>query len=271
MFHWSKTISTVDQLYQEIKKGLQHLVEKYGEKSIFIGPDGAQTTSQYFKFPGLLTVTDLASAEEAIELIVSQGEGAQGDVEESHFRIFSGIKEEFHQLKALRPKFEAARPVLANPYAREAHDISNFNLLDNPVAIQFSNLFNAAYEVMTRILIRFFAYAEENKTELTLLIKTSIDMMKMVIRPLGELITKIPAGPSFPDNTAGPNFQFYRSIHLLPHKRAAWLIFHERLLEIADYCNKLATPGQFKERIEEIEKNLREMAGHFENQIQDFK
>ncbi|MEI7803487.1 MAG: hypothetical protein WCI97_12610, partial [Bacteroidota bacterium] len=33
----------------------------------------------------------------------------------------------------------------------------------------------------------------------------------------------------YPGKTAGPSFEFSRDLHLIPHKHAAWIIFHEQL------------------------------------------
>jgi hypothetical protein len=60
-----------------------------------------------------------------------------------------------------------------------------------------------------------------------------------VIKPLGEALTTLPAGPSHPGLTAGPSFEIYRAGYALPHKRAAWLLLHERLRELTMYCGKL--------------------------------
>ena len=53
-------------------------------------------------------------------------------------------------------------------------------------------------------------------------------------------------GPEHPDATAGANFQLpYRASFLLPHRRAAWIRFAERLEELAAFADGLhpATGG----------------------------
>ena len=65
-------------LYRGIEQGFRRLVEKYAEhEDAFVGPPEAQATSRYFWWPELVPVTDLASAQAAIETIVEQGEGAR--------------------------------------------------------------------------------------------------------------------------------------------------------------------------------------------------
>lgn len=103
-----------------------------------------------------------------------------------------------------------------------------------------SDLFNDAYEVLLLMLARFFAHTGETEDELKLLIDVAITEMFDVIEPLGELLTALPAGPSHPGLNAGPSFQFYRSVHVLPHKTAAWVILAERMSELAEACGRIA-------------------------------
>jgi CDGSH-type Zn-finger protein/truncated hemoglobin YjbI len=57
------------------------------------------------------------------------------------------------------------------------------------------------------------------------------------IKPLGDLVTTLPAGPEYPGRTAGPSFElFYESDYVLPHREAAWLLLTERLRQAADFC-----------------------------------
>jgi hypothetical protein len=64
-------------------------------------------------------------------------------------------------------------------------------------------------------------------------------MMLQVIRPLGELLTRLPVGPHAPEKTAGPSFMLTSATPVTPHKPAAWLILHERLRELAEACDSL--------------------------------
>jgi hypothetical protein len=62
-----------------------------------------------------------------------------------------------------------------------------------------------------------------------------------VIRPLGELLTRLPVGPRAPGWTAGPSFMLTSATPVTPHKPAAWSILGERLLELAEVCGGLTT------------------------------
>lgn len=85
---------TVGHLYRGIEAGLVHLCDRDGEEAVFIGPPRTQAVPDIFEWPELVAVADLASARQAIEVIVEQGEGARGDWVRSHFGTFAGILED---------------------------------------------------------------------------------------------------------------------------------------------------------------------------------
>jgi Ferritin-like len=96
--------ATVGHLYRSIEHGIDHLAEKFGERNLFVGPHPAQATSEYFHWPELVAVADLASAHRAIDTILEQGEGARGHWQDAHFGQFVQILDEYRQLKgANRP------------------------------------------------------------------------------------------------------------------------------------------------------------------------
>ena len=53
--------ATVGHLYRSIEAGIAHLADKFGERWLFVGPPRAQATEQYFVWPELVAVTDVAS------------------------------------------------------------------------------------------------------------------------------------------------------------------------------------------------------------------
>ena len=60
-------------------------------------------------------VTDLKSAEAAIETIIEQGEGAPGHSEDSHYNRFLTVRDEYDAFIAADPAFAPAFPVRAQP------------------------------------------------------------------------------------------------------------------------------------------------------------
>jgi hypothetical protein len=252
--------ATQGNLYRAIEQGFAHLVEKYGERRVFIVPPEAQATEQYFWWPELVPVSDLASAQVAIDTIVEQGEGARGDRHEAHFGKFLQVLVEYLEFKERDPNFEPARPVMAawvRPPAGAS--VPDPTLITDPTTAGVADLFNASYEVMLQMLIRFFAHTEETDEELQTLSSTAISAMSLVIKPLGQLLTSLPVGVEFPGKTAGPNFEFYRTSYLLPHRHAAWALLQERLLELTSYCARLSTRPSAPPELKTIEENFRKL------------
>jgi hypothetical protein len=263
----TQDFATQGHLYRGIEQGFHHLVEKYGEQRVFIGPPRAQATEEYFGWPELIAVTDLASACQAIETIVEEGEGARGDWRQAHFGKFLKIMQEYRDLKQQDPGFEPARPVVA-AYVRQPGDTSEVPLISDPDTAGISELFNASYEVMLQMLMRYFIHGEETEDELQTLSSMAVSAMFMVIKPLGQLLTTLPIGPDLPGKMAGPTFEIYQTSYVLPHHDAAWIVLHERLLELAAYCGKLCDqqPEQQVE-LQAIKENLRRLAGVLEPHV----
>ena len=242
IFSSERHYQTLGELYRGIEDGLKYLSQKFGEEGLFVGPDRAQTTNTYFRLAGLTPVRDLSSALAAVKVIIEQGEGASIEVEDSHYRKFLKIRNEFSEILAQDPQFEPARPVLLNPYSTLPTDVgeaSDYSLIDDPLSVDVGNLFDGCYELMVQMLGRLFVHAEESEAELTDLANTTVRLMVEVIEPLGEMLTLLPAGPAHPGFSAGPSFRLSRGASIPTHKEAAWFVFHERLTELSAYCRFL--------------------------------
>ncbi|HEY4725109.1 MAG TPA: ferritin-like protein, partial [Actinomycetota bacterium] len=253
-----QAFSSVGQLYRGIEWGLRGLVDRYGEERVFVGSPNAQASTRYFRvperMPELIPVTGLASAVQAIQTIVEEGEGARGDWQRAHFGRFLEILEAYRAMKAADPSFSPARPSVTNPYVRVPRDLLGLatasgpaapddprgvHLIQDPTTAAVSDLFNACYAAMLQLLYRLFQHTEETDEELEMLGQTSVLMMLQVLRPLGELLTRLPVGPRAPGWTAGPSFMLTSATPVTPHKPAAWSILGERLLELAEVCGGL--------------------------------
>jgi CDGSH-type Zn-finger protein len=228
--------ATVGHLYRSIEAGIAHLAEKFGEQTLFVGPPRAQATQAYFGWPELVTVTDAASAQRAIDEILEQGEGPRGHWQDAHFGQFVAILDEYLQLREANPDFDPVRPVVP-VNVRPAERDTDIPLAGDPVARRVMDLFNVSYEILLLMLQRFFAHTEETDAQLKALADASVDLMFQAIKPLGDLVTTLPAGPGYPGRTAGPSFElFYESDYVLPHREAAWVLLVERIRQAADFC-----------------------------------
>ncbi len=99
---------SIGEFYKEISRGLAELDEKMQKegKQLFRGDFKNQVTPEYYYSGGgeLMTVTDLATAQEAIRLISEQGEGDGGAIfdhegEISHYYRFQQLERGQYYLK----------------------------------------------------------------------------------------------------------------------------------------------------------------------------
>jgi CDGSH-type Zn-finger protein/truncated hemoglobin YjbI len=249
--------ATVGHLYRSIEAGIAHLASKLGEESLFVGPPRAQATQQYFGWPELVAVTDVASAQRAIDEILEQGEGPRGHWKDAHFGQFVAILDEYIQLREANPAFDPVRaviPVNVRPSERD----TSVPLATDPIARQVMDLFNVSYEILLLMLQRFFAHTEETDPQLKALADATVNLMFGAIEPLGDLVTTLPAGHEYPGRTAGPSFElFYESDYVLPHREAAWALLVERIRQAADFCEPGAPCApQVTDGLHEVRANL---------------
>jgi CDGSH-type Zn-finger protein/truncated hemoglobin YjbI len=236
--------ATVGHLYRSIEAGFAHLADKYGERWLFVGPPRAQATEKHFSWPELVAVTDLASAQRAIDTILEQGEGPRGHWRNAHFGQFVEILDEYQEMSADNPGFTPVRPVIA-VNVRPCLPPAEVPLITERLTARVTDLFNVGYEILLQIFERFFAHTEETDAQLKVLADATITLMFGVIKSLGDLITTLPAGPEYDGQTAGPSFElFYEDDYLMPHREAAWTLLTERLDEAAWLCREIqAGPG----------------------------
>ena len=260
--------ATVGHLYRSIEAGFAHLAEMHGEDWLFVGPLRAQATAEHFGWPELVAVTDLASAQRAIEEILEQGEGPRGHWRDAHFGQFVSILDEYQQLREANPDFDPVRPVMAANVRPPERDV-DVPLIGDPLTARVTDLFNVGYEILLQIFERFFAHTEETDAELKALADATVAIMLRVIKPLGDLITTLPVGEEHPGMTAGPSFElFYESDYLMPHREAAWALLAERLDEAAWLCDQLQSGrgqsivGQLDPVLAAMRETSRSLAAH---------
>jgi hypothetical protein len=140
---------SVQELYQTIRDGFVTLAATLGEKNLFVG----RPSLQIFGGPGgrysvgsmddlnqygvdLIGVTNLASAKQAITMILEQGEGIRVNpsyLPWTHFCLFTVIRGEMEELGL---EELGARPVVRNPMTTRYPDVcpqDEVTLLENPL------------------------------------------------------------------------------------------------------------------------------------------
>jgi hypothetical protein len=101
-----------------------------------------------------VAVTDLASAQQAIDTILEQGEGARGRWEHAHFGQFVQVLDEYRQMTAANPDFEPARPVIFATVRPSEHG-ELVPRIDDRVTAGCDDLLNVSYEILLQLLARF--------------------------------------------------------------------------------------------------------------------
>jgi hypothetical protein len=232
---------TVGHLYRAIEQGIRDLAGRLGERALFVGPPRAQATPEMFRWPELIAVTDLASAQQAIDTIIEQGEGARGDWQAAHYGRFLGIWDEYSQLAMADPTFQPSRPVLT-AFTQQPFDLTvEQPVISDPATRQVARLFALGYEALLQVLTRFFTHTDETDDQLGLLTGAAFSLMSGVLAPLGDALTQLPAGPDHPGRTVGPAFEmFYLMGNFVPWQDAAWAVLSERVAVLASQCASAA-------------------------------
>lgn len=265
---WGQEFATVGHLYRSIEAGMERLAARHGEEQLFIGPPRAQATSATFWWQDLVAINDLSTATRAIERIVEQGEGARGDWSSSHYGRFLAVLEEYLELRAADPLFEPAHPVTAAG-VRPVEGIEPEVRITEPLTAAASDLCNVVYDLLLQMIVRYFAFGEESDEELDVLAASAVRLMGGVVKPLGLLLARLPVGPEHPGATAGANFQLaYRSNFLIPHRRAAWIRFRERLDEAAAFAEAADAPPEDRMVLDGVAGVLRATSGDLAARVQ---
>ena len=218
----------VGDLYNQIKQGFITIPEK----ELFIGPKKAQDSDDWSVRLNLQNVNDRKTAIKAIDDIIIDGEGTSSDREGSHYNSFKNIWEELCLID-----YDPARNVVENPFTRSHRDSSDevtVNLITNKETLKVSEIFNTIYSSTLLMLMQYYSYSGETENERNLLRSSLGQIMSGIVRPLGELLTKLPINKNASDGFAAPSFEIYSDLRLSPFKENRWLILNETFNNVID-------------------------------------
>jgi Ferritin-like len=189
----------------------------------------------------VIAVTDLATAQSALDEIIEQGEGARGDWKDAHYGRFLAMWQDYEDLRQSDPSFQPTRPVVA-AYTRQPFDVVDpVPLITDPRTRRVAELAALGYELVLHLLTRFFTHTDETEQQLDVLVNSAIDTMASVLRPVATTLTTLPIGPEHPGRTAGFAFEmFYTMGNLVPWQEPAWALLAERASILTDRCAELA-------------------------------
>ena len=260
--------ATVSHLYRSIDAGLANLAHRYGEPRLFIGPPRAQATPTTFRWPDLVPVADLATASAVIRRIVEQGEGARGDWRSAHYGRFLAVLQEYLDLRSADSGFEPAHPVTAAGVRRIDGVDPQVRITDVTTAA-VSDLFNVIYDLLLQMIVRYFSFGHESDEQLEALAHATVSLMFGAIKPLGSVLATLPVGAAHPGATAGANFELaYRSNFLIPHRRAAWVRFCERLDEAASFSDSVDGSADVRAVLDPVGAHLRAVGALLESHVE---
>lgn len=233
---------TVGHLYRGIQQGFETLAERLGESTLFVGSPEAQLGPDIMDLPGLVTVTDLRSAMQAIEVIIEQGEGGRRDSEESHYARFVAMAAEYDAFLRDDPSFVPHRPIVPDPVMFAPIGDAPGCQVSAPGSARVLDLANATYGLMLRLLASGTGTPQSTAAR-RMEIDGAVSLMH-VVHALSVLLTTLPAG-SEPLPCAGMNFHLPRSGLALPQREAGRALLAERANEIALALDALAVsvPG----------------------------
>ena len=222
----------VGELYRQSREAFNQIPEA----DLFIGPQSAQEEEVWSRRMQIIRVVDRSTANSAIDDIIQDGEGAPAKREGSHYNTFLKLRKEL----AAQPHFEPARLVVPNPRTRPHRD-SPFpaTILENPQALELTDLFNACYEIVLMMLLQLYSYEGETLGERNALRAASRQMMTMAIRPIAAILTEMPAMNEPTLGTAGPSFELYSPLELSTQVQNRWVILSERYDSVIADLKKL--------------------------------
>ena len=259
--------ATVGHLYRSCARGLAHLADTMGEDRLFIGPGYHQADESAFGWPTLGPITNLTEAEAALERIVEQGEGATGDWSDAHYGRFLEVRDDYLRMLEEDPGFDPVHPVIGAGM-RAVEGVEPDAYITDAATGACSDLFNAVYELLLQMIARYFAFGHETAEQRSALADASVDLMFRAIKPLGLLLARLPVGPEHPGATAGANFQLpYRASFLLPHRRAAWIRFAERLEDLAAFAGD-QHPAYGDDTLAQVAADLRAIASRLTSHVE---
>ncbi len=190
---------TIGEFYENLQAGLTRLTDAMGPDSVFTGDRGRQLTSGYYDRPGLVEVINLAAANQALDIVIHQGEGAQApnpDVptaSKPHYFLFRDIRDRTIRDAACQPlpREEQFTPEAVAPTVKDPR------LMGGTVR-DLSRPFDETYSGLLRKLDRVFnGYPGEIGEALGIMGSLRTQAAQLMSQPLGD------------GQNASPTFYYY--------------------------------------------------------------
>lgn len=232
---------TVGEFYEFMQTALDFMANKFGDKELFSGDPALQLSESEVVLGGAKAVLCAKTAKGACEAIISQGEGASEESENSHFCRFRHIRDELAALKKANPNFVPAHSAAVNPVLRRPPQPEGHVWIEDEAAAAIVDVANASYQTMLRLLS--YSYNVPGPSaEKSLAVDLGIDLMKAMTL-LGESAARRPSG-SVSGCNAGVSFTALRDSGMLPRNAGARRFFVERMAELEKGAARLDQTDQ---------------------------
>lgn len=256
---------SIQELFKEIRSAFKTL----DPVSVFVGnPDRQVDGSQFAYRITIEPVTNRQQAAAAIDLIIAQGEGiglTPLDPNGSHFQMLVQILRELEEAKRNIPDFHPALDVVENPVLEQDPKVRLGTIVKHDSSRTGMKLFNDAYQLLTVMLKSWFqsySFSQNYPRQAAEFYAAFFPLMTMVIRPIGEILTRMPAGVE--GKNAGPSFELPADADDQPTDREWYLRkFEELERRSADFQDSV--PNCFKDRMTFIRENIYATRIHFGN------
>ena len=152
-----------------------------------------------------------------------------------------------------------------NPSTEPERGLSS---LTDPLALAVAGLFDSSYRTMLRFLLRLLMSTDESPEESSALTAVAFfHLMTMVIRPLAEVLTALPAHSPDSGWRAGPPFAVDGSVGFLPHREAAWTMLEQELTDLAALAGEVAGMSGAPARLAYVARTIELVGRRFSAQV----
>jgi hypothetical protein len=230
----------VGELYRSIRQGF---VDVGGTNpALFVGRPGAQDPSNWgLAFPPR-PITSVAQAKAAIDALVKQGEGTpRGTDPLAHFATFRRLVADYEAAIGRNPEFVPHRPVVDNPVLRPtATDAVGTTVIpEDVVGFDVGSVHSSVYILLLQVLQVYYDPVPEENQVRGGLQNIARQLMMGLLRPLGEVLTLLPATDDPVGPTCGPSFELFGDIALSTDPKSRWTLMHERIVDVAAEMQRL--------------------------------
>lgn len=196
---------SIQELYDAINKAIHRI------PNLFTGNPNQQVFVPVEYQINIVPITNVASADLAIRLIVEEGEGIDAPPGyQSHFTRFFDVRDQYVRLLSEHKGFDPALPVVTNPSP---------DVISKKYTLRVFDLFNHAYVTLLFVLTSLYRNFDATESSYPFFSAALQNVafgpfMTMILRPIAEVLGHLKVGKESRE-TAGPSFHLSPADELL--------------------------------------------------------